>query len=342
VLSVIALGGAAVLTANGRIGPLVSALGNGFTGAIDRLSATPLPTVAQIVATNSPIISPPASPYTQVATIDLRITIPADVVGSQHAKVRIYVALQGLTAAPILDEPIGSSINMSVPVDLTKGRNDLTATIIRDGVESESSPIVTVILDQDKPKVTIRSPKTGSTVNEPDVTIKGTTEAGTSLVARNDANGSSETTVAAPDGTFTVILPMEPGTNAIRLDATDPAGNKTTVDVSYLQGSGEMGASLSASLYRISVAKPPKSLQLTVLVTDPTGAALAGASAFFTLQIPGLAPISGQVTTGDDGRATFTTPLIGKLATGDGQATVLVTDDVFGETTDRLGLTFIP
>jgi hypothetical protein len=274
--------------------------------------------------------------------VDLRVTIPADVVGSTGARIRIYLALEGLTAAPIKEAPIGSAITVVVPVELTKGRNDLTATIIRNGVESESSPIVTVILDQDPPKITVRSPKDGATVNEPDATIKGTVEAGTSLIGRNVANGTSVTTVAAGDGTFTLVLPLEPGTNAIHLDARDPAGNTSALDVSYVQGSGEMGANLLASLYRISVSGHPGSLKLTVFVTDPTGAPLAGASAFFTLQIPGLAPIYGPYTTGDDGRAAFTTPLIGTLGTGNGQATVLVSHPVFGQTTDRLGLTFVP
>jgi hypothetical protein len=103
-----------------------------------------------------------------------------------------------------------------------------------------------------------------------------------------------------------------------------------------------MGANLSSSVYRISVSKHASSLRLTVFVTDPTGAPLGGANAFFTLQIPGLAPISGQVVTGTDGKAVFTTPLIGTMGTGGGAATVLVTQALFGQATDRIALTFVP
>jgi hypothetical protein len=237
--------------------------------------------------------------------------------------------------------PVGSLVTITVPVDLIKGRNDFTATIIRDGVESEPSRIVTIILDQDPPKVAVKSPKPGSTINAQVAKIVGSTEAGANLIARNDANGTSISSAAGPDGSFSIILQLEPGKNAIHITATDLAGNSSTTDLSYVEGSGKMSANLSASLYRISVKSPPASLQLTVVVTDPTGAPVAGATAFFTLQIPGLGPISGQATTGADGRASFTTTLVGKMQTGGGQATVLVTHPIFGQTTDRVGLTFV-
>jgi len=342
VLSVLALGGAVFLTASGGIGPVISALGASFTGAFDRLTATPLPSASIIVATRSPIISPSASPFSRDKRVDLQITVPSDVVGTANARVRIYLALKGLAPAPIKDVPIKSAVTLVVPVDLTKGRNDFSATIIRNGVESDPSPVVTITLDQVPPKVVVRSPRNGATVTDVAVTIKGTTEARTTLIARNAANGSSASTVAGTDGTFTVVLPLVAGTNAIHIDATDLAGNTSATDVSYLVGSGEMSANLTSTLYRISVSKHPASLQLTVSVIDPTGAPLPGATAFFTLQIPGLGPISAQVVTGTDGRAVFTTPLIGKMAVGNGQATVLVTQDLYGSATDQVPLTFLP
>ena len=42
-----------------------------------------------------------------------------------------------------------------------------------------------------------------------------------------------------------------------------------------------------------------------------------------------------------DGRAIFTTPLVGPISKGGGAATVLVTHDVYGESTDRVTLTFV-
>jgi Glucodextranase, domain B len=340
-LSVVALGGAVFLTATGGIGPLVGTLGSGISSALGKLTATAVPSASIVVATNSPIIGQPESAYTNQAQANLRVTVPADVLGDTTAKVRMYLALKGLTPAPIADVAIGTAITLSVPVDLTKGENDFTATIIHSGVESESSPVVTIFLDQDPPKITLKAPKNGSTVNDPVVTITGTTEPKATIIGLNAANGTSVNTNSGTDGKFSILLSLEPGTNAIHLDATDLAGNTSGLDVTYVQGSGQMTANLTASLYRISVSHHPNSLQLTVIVTDPTGAPLAGASAFFTIQIPGLGPISGSKVTGADGRASFTTPLVGKIAVGAGAATVLVTHPVFGQTTDRVALTFV-
>jgi hypothetical protein len=161
------------------------------------------------------------------------------------------------------------------------------------------------------------------------------------LVTLNASNGASITTVAARDGSFEITLPLAPGINAIEITGTDPAGNEGSTSLTLIQGSAEMQVQLRSSLNRISVARHPNALQLTVLVTDPGGSPLPGARAFFTLQIPGLAPISNELVTAIDGRAIFTTPLVGTLSVGGGGATVFVSHDDYGEATDRLTLNFV-
>ncbi|HSL97811.1 MAG TPA: hypothetical protein VK831_04485, partial [Candidatus Deferrimicrobiaceae bacterium] len=255
--------------------------------------------------------------------------------------VRVYLALEGLSPAPVLDVPVGSTSRLVVPFELTVGRNDITATVFLHGVESEPSPIVTWILDQDAPKLTIASPRDGGTVGSPTAKISGVTQADSTIIARNRENGTSVSTKAGNDGTFELTLPLVPGTNVIEFAVTDPAGNRTEETMTIKQGSAEMRVQLSASLYRISVSNHPNSLQLTVKVSDPDGQPLANSTAFFTLQIPGLAPISNSLVTNADGRATFTTPLIGELTTGGGQATVLVSHELYGESTDRVSLRFV-
>jgi hypothetical protein len=230
---------------------------------------------------------------------------------------------------------------MTVPFDLTRGRNDISATLFRGAQESEPSPIVTWILDLDPPKITVTSPKNGAAITDQEVTIKGTTQAGTTLVARNDGNGTSISSVSGKDGSFAFGLPLAPGSNAIHIAGTDPAGNVGETTLTLLQGSGEMGVSLSASTTRISVSKPPDALQLVVFVTDPAGAPLPGATAFFTVLIPGLAPISKEVTTSPDGRALFTTALVGSMLKGPGTATVEVSHELYGQSTGRVALTFV-
>jgi hypothetical protein len=269
------------------------------------------------------------------------VSVPVAVLGDPTAKVRIYLALEGLKAAPVLDIPVGSTSRMVVPFTLTEGRNDITATLFRGSQESEHSPSVTWFLDLTPPKISIASPKDGASIDTPDATIKGSTQAGSTVIARNPGNNASITAVAGRDGSFELELPLVAGDNQIAISATDPAGNTADKTLKLTQGSTKLRVRLTASLYTISIAHHPGSLQLTVLVSTPSGDPLAGAQAFFTLQIPGLAPISNQLVTGADGRAVFTTPLVGTLQKGGGAATVLITDETYGNDTDRITLTFV-
>jgi hypothetical protein len=340
-LSVIVLAGGVFLAASGGVGPTLTALAGGLTGAFDRLVATPVPTSSDLPVTDSPRITPPSQPYTNEAQVDLAVSVPVAALGDPNAKVRIYLTLEGLKAAPVVDVPVGTTSRLVVPFTLTEGRNDISATLFRGGEESEPSPSVTWVLDIDPPKINVSSPKDGASIDTPDATIKGSTQAGSTLIARNPANNASITTVAARDGTFEISLPLVPGDNEIVLSATDPAGNQNQKTLKLTQGSTKMRVQLRASLYQISVSHHPSSIQLSVLVTTPSGKPLAGARAFFTLQLPGLAPISNQLFTGADGRAIFTTPLVGTLQKGGGVGTVLVSDDVYGDSTDRVSLTFV-
>jgi hypothetical protein len=340
-LSISALAGATFLAASGGIGPVLSTLAAGFDAAVDRLVATPVPSPTELLPTDSPRIASPDQPFTNQPSVDLGVTVPAEAIGDPTAKVRIYVALSGLEAAPVVQVAVGTTGRLVVPIELTTGRNDISATLIRGDEESEHSPIVTWILDQDPPKITVTSPRDGASIDSPEAIITGATQAGTTLIARNAGNATSITTVAARDGSFEFTLPLLPGENQIDIAGTDPAGNQGSTTLKLIQGNTDMQVRLRASTYRISVAHHPSSLQLTVLVTDPSGDPLAGARAFFTLQIPGLAPISNELVTAVDGRAIFTTPLVGELTTGGGIGTVLVTHDVYGESTDRVTLTFI-
>ena len=339
-LSVVALGAAVFLTASGGIGAIVASVGTSLNTAFGRLITAPSPSASEVVATDSPIIAAPDRPFTNQTTATLHITVPVATINTD-AKVRIYVALTGLTPAPVADVAVASTVQVAATVDLAKGANTFTATIIKDGAESTESAAVTITLDQDPPKVTIASPKDNATINDSKVTIAGTTQAGASLIAQNAANGTSVTGTAGSDGKFSLILPIGQGSNAITVRVTDPAGNETDETLTVKQGSGQMSANLSASLYNISVSHPPSSLQLRVLVTDPDGHPLAGASCTFTLQIPGLGPITSTRTTDASGRTSFTTSLVGPMTVGSGLGTVLVTYPAYGQTSDRVTMTFV-
>jgi Glucodextranase, domain B len=337
VAAVVGLGVIVLYTATGGLSRAVATLGTSLGGIFDKLTATSSPGPSGSLFAESPIIDPPSEPYTNQKGIDLVITVPGEVVG-KGALVRLYVALADQVSSPAHEDvPVGSTPRVVVPdVELTKGANDFTATLVGpDGAESEQSPVVRYIYDGVKPRITLTSPKDGATVNRETVKLTGKTQGRSALVARNSANATSVTGAAAANGTFALTLPLVTGSNAITITATDPAGNTGELVLSVQRGSGELTAVLTASIYRIRISRLPEPIELEVLVTDPDGKPLEGARVTFSLTIPGIAPLTFETQTGGDGRAIFRTTVPKGATAGTGPASVLVRTSEFGRITDR-------
>jgi hypothetical protein len=335
-----ALGVVVLFAWTGGIGKMVSAFGSSLSAALGNvaLTSTPAPSVAAI--SRSPLIAAPAEPYTNQAKVDLGVTVPNAMVGQAGVKVRIYVALKGQAAAPIKDVPVGATPKIVIPVDLTDGQNDFTATVISAGGESEASPVVTYILDTAPPPITLTSPKDKATVNLATTDLVGKTQARSRLLARNEANGSSITATAGADGAFTMTLPLQTGSNVIRITATDPAGNGAELVITLVRGTGVLKATLAASGYRFVTTALPTDITLTATVTDPDGQPLKGAKVTFSLTIPGVPAIQQpDVVTGADGKATFKTSIPKSATVGQGQLSILVNTTQFGTATDRSAIT---
>jgi uncharacterized protein YfaP (DUF2135 family) len=328
-------------TATGGIGTLGKALGASFSDFFANITATPAPSATPIVVADAPVIVSPAEPYTNQTTVDLQLSIPPDSVGDTRARVRIYASAEGGAPAQVAEAPVGETTRLVVPTELSPGRNDFTATLVSGGVESESSPVVTYILDTEPPTITLSDPKDGATVNGETVTLTGKTQGRSTLIARNEANGTSTSGTADSDGSFALTLALDPGPNGIQVQATDPAGNQGQLIIKLVRGSGKLTASLTASAYRIAVSRLPTTIQLTVTVTDPDGKPVEGATVTFTLTAPGIPPLALDTTTGGDGRAVFSTGLPKDVTAGSGMATVLVNTTSFGSVTDRKTLTFV-
>jgi len=341
VVAVVALGGSVFLTATGGIGSLVHALGTSLSAFVDDITATPVPSSTPFIVADAPVIALPTEPYTNQARADLEVIIRDVYVGDPDVRVRIYLILEGVPPTAITEVPVGSTFRLIVPVDLTPGNNDFTATIIEAGIESEASPIVRYILDTEPPAFVLSAPTDGQTINGEHVLVTGTTQPWTTILARNEANGTSISGQADKDGAFSVDLPIEPGPNGIRLSGTDPAGNPGVLIFSVVRGSGRLTATLTASASRISVGSLPVSLQLGVLVTDPDGRPLEGAEVTFLLTVPGIPPIAKDGFTGGDGRATFTTTLPQGVTAGPGLATVRVVTADFGDTSANKTITIV-
>jgi glucodextranase-like protein len=340
VLAVLALGGAVLYTASGGLGSVASALASTVGGFVGNLTATPVPTPTPLVIGATPSIESPGEPYTNVAAVDLVVLVPADAVGKTTNKVRLYVALAGKAPKRLVEAPVGTTPRVLIPsVKLVAGTNDFTATILGPAGETPPSSVVTYVLDQAVPKVTVTSPKDGATVNKAAVTITGKTQGRSMIFAHNSTSSASATALASADGAFSVVLALDTGANAVTVQATDPAGNIAAVPLTIRRGTGKLSASLHASTFRFSRAKLPYPLILSVVVTDPDGTPLAGARATFSVTIPGVPPITADRTTGADGWAEFKTTIPKGASVGTGPASVLVSAGALGTTSDRTVLT---
>jgi hypothetical protein len=200
--------------------------------------------------------------------------------------------------------------------------------------------VATWILDTSKPKVTVISPKANAQVKRPEVTVKGKSQAGADIRLENLSNGAVATATAGKDGIWQTRIALASGGNSIKVTATDPAGNSNSTEI--LVRTGRLTAALSGSQYRFKASRLPRQISLTVVVTDPDGRRLAGATALFTVSVPGLeAIVSSETRTNGEGVASFTTTIPSGATPGSGLATVLVTTRNGGSVTDRQALTIV-
>ena len=340
-LAVVVLVGAALYAAAGGLSRAVASLGGTIGAVVDRLTATPTPASSAPVALDTPLLEAPPEPYTNRSTVDLSGTIPPAFVGRPGYSIRIYVAVPDRSPALVRELEVGATASFRVGgLALAPGRNDFSATLVGPGgTESDPSPVVTIILDTDPPKVTISSPKNGAVVNRDRVEITGKTQGRSTVVARNEANGATASATAGNDGAFSITLPLAPGTNGITVTATDPAGNSASSVLSVRRSSGQLATVLTANQYRFRQAELPADLVLELAVTDPDGQPLVGAAVLFTVSIPGISPITRETVTGGDGTARFQTVIPKSATTGTGPVAVLVTSDAYGSVTDRTAIT---
>lgn len=333
------LGAVVLYVAIGGLRTVVGGIGSTLAGFVDGVTATPSPSVTPVPVSDAPSLAAPDEPYTANTSVDLIVTVPSRLVGATDYRIRVYLALQDQQPTPIQEAPIGDTGKTIIPVTLSKGINDFSVSIVGPGGELEQSAVVRYVLDTTKPKITITSPKNNATVNGTKVTINGTTQARSTLIARNTDNGSSVSGTAGADGTFSLSLALGKGLNHIVISATDPAGNPNSTNLVITRGTGKLTVAISASAYTISQKSLPQRITLTCVLTDPNGAALAGASYTFTLSIPGMQTVTAQGTTDANGKATFSTNIGKGAQVGQGNATVLVSTTDFGSTQDLTVIT---
>jgi len=341
VAAVVTLGAGVLWVGAGGLGVVAGGLGSTVGGFVNGVTSTPSPTPASASVSDPPTLEQPSEPYTSERTADLVVTVPNGLAGDTAHRIRVYLALPDQAPAAIQEAPIADGPQTIIPVELADGINDFTVSIVGPGGQSESSLAVRFVYDATPPKVTIATPKNNATVNGQAVEIKGKTQARTTLLARNDANGSSIAGTAGPDGAFDLSLAIAPGVNTITIIGTDPAGNVSEVSLNVKRGNGKLTVKLNASDAQIKRSRLPEPVTLSANVTDPDGRRLAGAAVTFTLSIPGIQTVTIDTTTDANGHATFRTTVPKGADLGQGSAAVLASTSDFGSTEDFLAISIV-
>lgn len=121
--------------------------------------------------------------------------------------------------------------NCSSPVTVTaEGAAQLVTGTAMDRAQNSRQASLTVNLDKTAPAITINSPVNGSAGTDPSVTVTGTITDSTSGVETITCGGAAATLSGA---NFTCVQSLNTGANAIAVEATDRAGNRssTTLNV---------------------------------------------------------------------------------------------------------------
>ncbi len=346
--AIVMLGAVVLFAGVGKVGPILAAAVRGLGGIASNVvtptvSATPLPSGA---VSDAPMIVAPSQQYTNNSAIEITLKVPGSVAGQTGYTCRLWVTLPNAEAVIATEVPVGATTQLKIPdVALAEGPNSFQASIVGPGGESVLSTPVTWILDTTKPSVKITSPANNASITQATVLVKGKTQANSDVRIANGANGAATTTTADTTGVFSGTVAVAAGSNVLTVTATDPAGNTNAATVTVTRGTGQLRAVLTGTTYRFTVAKLPKNVTFTVVVTGPDGRRVGGASALFTITVPGLQPIvSGVFLTDSSGTAAFATtipaPSLPGTGTGSGLASVLVTlPDGVTTTTARQVLT---
>jgi hypothetical protein len=275
------LGGLILTTSTGLLGRGAASLAGTAAGLAGHLlPSSPTPRPSPTPAT-PPELTPAQSRYTSQTTNDVTGNVPAadrDVAG---ATIRVYDNGQ---LVGTLDVPTTADFAV-VGVPLVEGDNQITATVATAAGESDPSAAITIVRDDEAPKISLTSPRNGAQIKSSSVTVSGTTQAGSSVTVLNTNTGGSTTVIADGEGAFSVSLIVGDGHNDLIVTATDPAGNSTTANRTVSRAPSDLKARLTVSPSR-TPASAPKPLEVTVIVTDSHGRPIDGGTATFSAAPP--------------------------------------------------------
>ncbi|WP_185155617.1 Ig-like domain-containing protein [Rudanella paleaurantiibacter] len=124
-----------------------------------------------------------------------------------------------------LADPSGS-FTATMPTTFSTGPNTVTAVAGNaGGISTPATSTFTVVAPSVLPTVAINNP--GPLVGTTNVAISGTATPGSSVMLTDAANSTLCTTTAAPDGSYSCLVSLTPGSNTITAVASNSAGTSS-------------------------------------------------------------------------------------------------------------------
>ncbi len=185
----------------------------GFSLLIDRIRGTTPQSQQQ-----SAILLPPILEQLPEATNSATIQVSGK--ATPKTTLILFVNAQEYKKIPVPES--GDFTVTEIPV--TEGDLTISAKVTDDKDTSDTSNILTTVIDRTPPKLTIDSPENNSTVNDGTrkVTVTGLTDEDMKVTI----NG--RIVVVKSDGSFTYSMPLNDGDNKLTITSRDPAGNETS------------------------------------------------------------------------------------------------------------------
>ena len=241
-----------------RVGSAVSDLGGQIVGALPKAQEAQLVIGEEKVTISVAPIFEGIPDFTKTNELPITGRIPSFAVAAGR---QIAVAVNGHNVGTF---PIGADGRFGgAPITLQDGTNIVTATLV-EGATEIAATSQTVVVKRTPPVLTITRPRSGDTLDGPDVIIEGKTEAGAEVTVNDRPLRPN------PDGTFTERLTPPVGPLSLTVLARDKAGNetKTQLSLTVKQASqATAGTVLAVGLDRAKV-RPGETVVAKIVATE--------------------------------------------------------------------------
>jgi hypothetical protein len=323
--ALLALGVATTAAASGLLGGAVSDLGGTVARVLGAQLNVPSPSPSPAAEVGAPRLVASGSGWTNQSQYTVHGFVPLGLGDQKGYTVRIYVNGEEAT-----EQLLDGTQDFTVTVAIPDGPSTITATIVGPSGEGAESAPIQIVYDDTPPPLKITSPTKNATIKAATVEVKGTTQAGSTVTVRNEANGGRASAVADNAGGFTLEVTIVGGANTLDISAVDPAGNTASTTLPIVGGGGKATVRLSLTNSDFKVSQLPSAIGATVRITGPDGKPVSGAVAVFTVTIPGVAPVQSPPIEATDGTANFNTQIPTGATKGTGLVTVVITTDAYG------------